>query len=355
VAAKIQGPIRVGVVGCGIIAAAHLPYIRKAGGVVVGAADPSLAVASELADRFAIQRTYRSADELFDVEKPNVVHVLTPPHTHADVAVAALERGIHTLVEKPLALTTADAERMADAAERGGAVLTADHNRLFDPPMLEARRLVEEGALGDLVAIESFQAGAASERAWLSHLAGGGIGDLVPHPLYLQLAFLGGVKNLQAMAFADNGRVAELRVLMEGDGPSGLLTISTGANPGLNTLKLCGTKMTVEVNLNNMTLVRRRDYAVPKIIAKPLPNLDEATQLVRQTWQTTVAFLRGTVRYYPGMGTLIERFYKSLREGTPPPVTTAQAIEVVAVTEKIWQAAGEPRPLSGRPAPEVAA
>jgi predicted dehydrogenase len=341
VTARIQGPIRVGVVGCGIIADAHLPYIKKAGGVVVGAADPSLRVASDLADRHAIQRTYRSAEELFDVEKPNVVHVLTPPHTHADVAVAALERGIHTLVEKPLALTMADTERMVAAASRGNAVLTADHNRLFDPPMLEARRLVDEGALGEIVAIESYQAGAASERSWLSRLAGGGIGDLVPHPLYLQLAFLGPVLNVQAHAFGSDGNPRELRVLMQGEGRSGSLTISTGANPGLNTLKLCGTKMTVEVNLNNMSLVRRRDYAVPKIIAKPLPNLDEASQLVKQTLQTTVNFLRGTVRYYPGMGTLIERFYQSLREGTEPPVTTAQAVDVVAATEKIWAAVRE--------------
>lgn len=339
--ARVQGPIRVGVVGCGVIADAHIPYIRKAGGVIVGAADPSLRVSSDLADRYAIQRTYQSAEELFDIEKPNVVHVLTPPHTHADVAVAALERGIHTLVEKPLSLSMSDAKRMVSAAESSGAILTADHNRLFDPPMLEARRLVDEGALGEIVAIESYQAGAASERPWLTELLGGGIGDLVPHPLYLQLAFLGAVKNVRAHAFGEGGKVQELRVLMEGEGRSGSLTISTGANPGLNTLKLCGTKMTVEVNLNNMSLVRRRDYAVPKIIAKPLPNLDEASQLVKQTIQTTVAFLKGTVRYYPGMGTLIDRFYKSLRDGSEPPVTMQQAVDVVQTTERIWESVRE--------------
>lgn len=338
---KITRPLRVGIVGCGTIAAAHLPYIRKAGGVVVGAADPYLKNVCELADQHSIQRTYDNPIDLFDVEKPDVVHVLTPPHTHADVAIAALERGIHALVEKPLALDPADARRMAAAAAASGAVLTADHNRLFDPPMLVARQLVESGELGDLVAIESYQAGAASDRPWLSKLAGGGIGDLVPHPLYLQLAFLGPIRRLEADAFARDGGegVDELRVLMQGDRRSGMLTISTGANPGLNTLKLCGTKMTVEVNLNNMTLVRRRDYDLPKIIAKPMPNLDESSQLLRQTWSNTVAFLRGTIRYYPGMGTLIERFYDSLRNGQEPPVSTQQAVDVVEVTEQIWESA----------------
>ena len=331
--------LKVGVVGCGVIAATHVPYIRKAGGDVVAVSDLSLSQANELADRHRIEKIYRAPEEMFECERPDVVHVLTPPHTHARVAVAALERGIHTLVEKPLVLDPGEIASMVDAAERGGAMLTADHNRLFDPPMLEARRLVDSGALGDLVAVESYQSGNASDRAWLGQLAGGGLGDLIPHPLYLQLAFLGPVDRLTATAYGlreSDGAPEELRVLMQGEGPSGMLTISTNAQPGLNTLKLCGTKTTVEVNLNNMTLVRRRDYAVPKVIAKPLPNLDEAKQLVQQTASNTIAFLRGTVRFYPGMGELIRRFYAAVRDGSAPPVSIDEAAEVVRVTSRIW-------------------
>jgi hypothetical protein len=108
----------------------------------------------------------------------------------------------------------------------------------------------------------------------------------------------------------------------------------------MNTLKLCGSKMTVEVNLNNMTIVRRRDYKVPKIIAKPLPNLDESWQLLTQTTRNTVDFVRGKIRFYPGMGELIRRFYDSIRNGTPPPVSEEDAAAVVAVTNRIWAAVG---------------
>ncbi|HYC54787.1 MAG TPA: Gfo/Idh/MocA family oxidoreductase [Candidatus Binatia bacterium] len=355
--------LRVGIVGCGIIANAHLPYIRKAGGDPVAVADLSIRQSSDLADRFGIQRVYRGVDEMLSVERLDVVHVLTPPHTHARVAVAALERGVHTLVEKPLCLDPAEVETMTAAAERGGAMLTADHNRLFDPPMLAARKLWESGELGDLVAIESFQAGRASDRDWLGELAGGGIGDLIPHPLYLQLYFLGEVEELHATSFslAESSAPQELRVLMKGRGRTGMLTISTNAAPGLNTLKLCGTKMTVEVNLNNMTIVRRRDYDVPKIIAKPLPNLDEAWQLTRQTVTNTLDFVRGRIRYYPGMGELISRFYHSIREGTPPPVTMAEAAAVVDVTARIWQSLdptskpARPRARTTAPAAEAVA
>lgn len=335
-----DGRLRVGIIGCGIIANAHLPYVRSAGGDPVALCDLSIATSSELADRHGIQRVYRNVDEMLDLEKLDAVHVLTPPHAHARVAIAALERGVPALVEKPLALSLADVEAMSAAARRGGTFFTADHNRLFDPPMLEARRLWERGELGELVAIESYQAGVASEREWLGELAGGGIGDLVPHPLYLQLYFLGAVGKLDAMAFSTKGegRIEELRVLMQGQGRTGSLTISMNASPMMNTLKLCGSKMTVEVNLNNMTIVKRRDYKVPKIIAKPLPNLDESWQLLTQTTRNTVDFVRGKIRFYPGMGELIRRFYDSIRRGTPPPVSEAEAAAVVDVTNRIWEA-----------------
>lgn len=354
----VDGRLRVGIVGAGIIANSHLPYVRKAGGEPVAVCDLSISAASELADRHAIQRVYRSMDDMLAVEELDAVHILTPPHAHARVAVAALERGIPALVEKPLALTLADVEAMSAAARRGNTFFTADHNRLFDPPMLEARRLYESGALGELVAIESYQAGVASERAWLDEMAGGGIGDLVPHPLYLQLFFLGAVDRLEAVAWSPkgSGRVEELRVLMQGQGRTGSLTISMNASPMMNTLKLCGSKMTVEVNLNNMTIVRRRDYKVPKIVAKPLPNLDESWQLVSQTARNTIDFVRGKIRYYPGMGELIQRFYDSIRRGTPPPVSEAEATAVVEVTSRIWDAvAAKPAVAAPGPAPATTA
>ena len=331
--------LRVGVIGCGIIAETHLPYIRKAGGEIVGLADLSLVQANDLADRFAVQRIYRTARELIEAETPDVVHVLTPPHTHAAVAVEALERRVHVLVEKPMAIDPDEAEAMVRAARASGALLTVDHNRLFDPVMLQARTLVDSGALGEIIAVESYQSGQASERGWLEHLPGRGLGDLLPHPLYLQLAFLGGVRELHAHSFrvesAPGGE--ELRVYMEGEGKTGVLTISTNARPQLNTLKLYGTRMTVEANMNNMTIVQRRDYDVPKVIAKSLPNLDDAAQLLVQTARNTVDFLRGKVRYYPGMGTLIARFYDAVRNGTPAPVDAAAGAEVVRVTDWIWR------------------
>jgi hypothetical protein len=98
--------------------------------------------------------------------------------------------------------------------------------------------------------------------------------------------------------------------------------------------------MTVEVNLNNMTIVRRREYDVPKVIGKPLPNLDEAWQLLVQTVANTWGFVRGKVRYYPGMGLHFRALYDALAAGKPPPVRAEDGREAVWLLERIWEKAG---------------
>ncbi|RMD83188.1 MAG: gfo/Idh/MocA family oxidoreductase [Candidatus Dadabacteria bacterium] len=333
--------LRVGIVGCGTIANTHVPYIRQAGGHLVAVADASVVQANDLADRYGIQRAYCSVSDLVEAEHPDVIHVLTPPHTHAEVAIPALERGIHVLVEKPMAVDPAEARAMRNAAVRGGALLCVDHNRLFDPVVLRARQMVEDGRLGDVVAVESYQAGSASERPWLGRLPGGGLGDLLPHPLYLLLHFLGDVEELHAMVLAGAGQKEpeELRVLMRAGACSGALTISSRARPGINTLRICGTRMTLEVDLNNMTLVQRRDFQVPKPLAKVLPAVDAARQLLLQTAGNAVAFAAGRVRYYPGMGILIRRFYGAIRERKEPPVAPEEGVRVVEITKRIWESA----------------
>jgi len=340
----------VGLVGAGIISGVHGPYIRKAGADVVAIADADLGAANDLADRFDVQRTYADAGSMLAAEELDVVHVLTPPHTHAEIAVNALEAGVHVVVEKPAALSVEEVNRMVAAADKAGRMLCVDHNRLFDPVMLEARRLVADGVLGDLVGVESYQAGHASERAWLSQLTGGGLGDLLPHPLYLQLAFLGPVDELQAWAFdrRDEKGPRELRVLMKSGDVSGMLTISMNAHPQSNTLRLYGTRMTVDVNLNNMTIIRRVVRNVPKLIGKSLPNLEEAWQLFSQTGRSTVEFLTGKTRFYPGMGNLLSRFYSAVDEGGESPVSVDEARSVVDVTQQIWAAIAKDGDGAGR-------
>src|SRR5262245_34208908 len=132
--------MKVGIVGCGQIAAVHIPYVRShPGTAIVGVCDPSESRARETAARFAIRNVCRSLDELLDVHRPELVHIVTPPQTHAALAIQAMEAGCHVLVEKPMAVNLEEAQAMEATARRRGVKLCVDHNHLFDPAVVQAR------------------------------------------------------------------------------------------------------------------------------------------------------------------------------------------------------------------------
>ena len=96
------------------------------------------------------------ATALFDAAGAHdLVVVAAPNREHVPLGLAAVEAGLHLVVDKPLAANVADAQRLADAAEAHGVVASVFHNRRWDGDFLTLRRLVSEGALGELVRLES--------------------------------------------------------------------------------------------------------------------------------------------------------------------------------------------------------
>jgi predicted dehydrogenase len=96
-----------------------------------------------------------SLAEVLARDDVDAVAIATPARTHQTVALAALAAGKHVLVEKPLADTFASGKAMVDLAEANGLVLMADHTYCYTPAVLKIRELVEEGALGEILFIDS--------------------------------------------------------------------------------------------------------------------------------------------------------------------------------------------------------
>lgn len=96
-------------------------------------------------------RLYTDYKEMLRQEQPDLVSVVTPDHFHADITVAAAEGGAKAILcEKPIATTLADVDRMIDAAERHGALLTIEHTRRWSPIFQKARSIARQGELGQL-------------------------------------------------------------------------------------------------------------------------------------------------------------------------------------------------------------
>ena len=150
------GPLRAGIVGCGAIAGNHVGAYRAAEGVEVTACfDIDEARARDFAADHGIAQPVNSLDALFDLGV-DVISVCTPHPTHEAVVLAAAERGVHVLCEKPIAIDVSSAERMVGACERAGITFGCVFQRRLWPAAQRIRAAIDDGSLGEpiLVRIE---------------------------------------------------------------------------------------------------------------------------------------------------------------------------------------------------------
>jgi predicted dehydrogenase len=341
--------LRVALIGCGRIARVHRAYLQGLSQVeLVGVCDTDAAARTAFAQAANLP-AYAGVAELLERARPDAVHVLTPPATHAPLALELLKQGVNVLVEKPLALSASEADGVIAAARRSGRWVTVDHNRWFDPVVQRAADVLACGRLGRLVGVDLFQgaeAGEAEKQAgpgnhWSTRLPGGVLNNLASHPLYLMRRFAGPVRDLRVVARCAKGAwLEEVRLVADGEHAPATVTMSMHAQPFMARLTLFGSEASLDVNLNNMTLIERRTRALPKLIGKVWPNLSEASQLLSATARNTLAFATGRQRFYPGIGAHLQALYAAVGAGGEPPVSAAEGRDVVAWYDEILTQSG---------------
>lgn len=141
-------PIDIGLIGAGYIADWHAQAIRRTAGIRLAAVcDPSAGARDGFAARYGVPG-FADVGALASSGLVQAVHVLTPPDSHHAVAATSLDAGLHTLVEKPVALDAAAARDLAARADERGVRFTPGHNFLGLPAHARLRRLVATGRLG---------------------------------------------------------------------------------------------------------------------------------------------------------------------------------------------------------------
>jgi predicted dehydrogenase len=119
-------------------------------GALVMIADGSEERRAAAAAAFPAVRTVASIEEVLSSDDVQAVVLATPARTHSALAVAALEAGRHVLVEKPLAMTSGEADAVVDAAKRTGLTAAVGHTFLYSTPVRRLRQYIAEGALGEI-------------------------------------------------------------------------------------------------------------------------------------------------------------------------------------------------------------
>lgn len=143
--------LRVGLVGLGNVGRIHAAACRSLKGArFVAAADASEAALAALEPAPGLV-TYRDAGAMLAEARLDIVCLATPAASHESLTLAAAERGINVLVEKPIALTPESAQRMIDACRAAGVRLFYGSTYRFLPAVRRARELVQEGLIGEVV------------------------------------------------------------------------------------------------------------------------------------------------------------------------------------------------------------
>ena len=146
--------LKVGIVGCGGIAnGKHMPALSKLDNVeMVAFCDLIIERAEKAAKEYGTPdaKVFTDYRDLVAIEEIDVVHVLTTNDAHSFITVDALEAGKHVMCEKPMAINSAEAKKMVDAAERTGKKLTIGYQSRFRADSQHLKKLVDDGELGDV-------------------------------------------------------------------------------------------------------------------------------------------------------------------------------------------------------------
>jgi phthalate 4,5-cis-dihydrodiol dehydrogenase len=141
-------------IGIGVGGAEILPAMEAMDSIDVAAgADVVPETLVRFKERFPSAKTYASAEALCGDPDVDAVWVSSPNRFHAEHTILAASHGKHVVVEKPMAVTLADAERMVEAADKHGVKLLAGHTRAFTLPIRAMRRVIESGKYGQLRAL----------------------------------------------------------------------------------------------------------------------------------------------------------------------------------------------------------
>jgi scyllo-inositol 2-dehydrogenase (NADP+) len=200
-------PLRVAIVGYGLAGSVfHAPLIAATPGMRVSAVVTSNAERAEKA-----RQTYDGVEVFGAVDslltRPtdfDLIVVATPNRMHAPTALAAIDAGIAVVVDKPFAVSAAEGESLIEAAAARGVPLSVYQNRRWDGDFLTLRRLLDEGALGEVTRYESrFErwrpvAGAGWRESGSPSDAGGLLFDLGPHLIDQALLLFGPVTHVYA-------------------------------------------------------------------------------------------------------------------------------------------------------------
>jgi predicted dehydrogenase len=340
--------LRVGIVGAGHISTSHINGWKKARGAGVRAiTDIDPALAQSRARRHGIPTVAETLDHLLPM--CDVVDICTPPHTHAQIILAAAAAGRHVLVEKPVVTDVEDWRRIRAAVEAAGVQLAVVHNIKFSRALQEARRWLDRGRIGKVIRLQrdflthpSHDRMLAVQGHWSHSLPGGRWFETLPHELYLIHWLVGALELDVVTALATGASLAgipadEVALSFRGDGVVATVHYSAHCELNRRTLEIVGTRGRIEIDLlsDSASLSLARDHRWRRAFSAA--RLD-ALQRVLGWPRDRAGYFLDRLRGLTPHARLISSFTESLTRGAPAPVPLDEIEYVVEMADAVGKA-----------------
>lgn len=352
-------PLSVAIVGCGKIADGQYEEIAKMGDLarVVAVCDREALMAEQMATRYGIPAHYDDFARLLEREKPDVVHITTPPGSHAALARAAIDAGAHVYVEKPLTMNFQDSKSLVEYAVSRGKKLTIGYTYYFDPPAVELRELREKGVFGDITHVEAFfgyglggpfgKVLMGDARHWVHGLPGKLLHNNIDHLLNKALEFipdespkiiaLGNKLRPERFGDSRDDFMDELRVIIAGERTTFYGTFTSHVKPVGHFVRVYGTKGTAHADFVSRTVTIEPDASLPSAIGRVVPAFQHGARFLSQGAKNVARFAKSDFHFFSGLNRLIKSFYQSIENNGPPPIPYNDILRVSAWLDEIFR------------------
>ena len=331
------------IVGCGAIAETHLRALKKINSLkVVAVCDVDEKKAITASKKWKIDNYYCDFSKMLDNEDIFVLSILTPPSSHAFLAIEAIKRGINVLIEKPLTMTTKEADSIIRTLRGSTAKMTVVYHWLFSKAMLTALSLIRGQGIGEVLHADIRMTQNAKEdpmcdaNHWSHRLLGGRFGELLPHPVYVLQSILGDTLRTRKTLVSKRGNIPwmpndELHASLQGEKGSGSLYVTLNAPRVLVNVDVYGTRKILKIDLTRQMVLQLEPTTRSKFsIGKD--SLSEAFGLL---FLTTKNALQYSFRERGDISSVYTMFVDSIRKDMEPLVTPEMAYNTVRIVEEI--------------------
>jgi predicted dehydrogenase len=159
--------IGVAIVGCGRISDLHqIGYRGREDAKIVAVCDTNKAQARKKAAQWGVEKVYFDYNQVLEDREVDLVELLTPHHLHCRMSVQAAQAGKHISVQKPMALSAAEADQMIRAADKAGVLLRVYETFVYYAPAMRAKQMIEAGEIGEIRAVRMHVNSGTADSSW---------------------------------------------------------------------------------------------------------------------------------------------------------------------------------------------